>query len=116
MSFIPQVPADPDAVLGSLRVTLQNNVHAGERIIDVALDTISDVTHHSAVLGNAGLLSTLELQQALLGTRSGQDAWAAFANHATRLSEHYTRFFEECIACRHRAMDRIHAEDGHDRN
>ena len=113
MSFIPQLPIDPTAVFGSLRVNLQNNVHAGERIIDVALDTASDLTHHTAVLANAGALSTIEMQQAMLGARSGQDAWKLIADHANRLREHYLKYLDECLACRQRASNRIFAEDDH---
>lgn len=113
MSFIPQVPIDPHAVIGSLRVTLQNNLHSGERVIDVTLDTISDLTHQSAVFANAGLLSAIELQQSLLTARDYQDAWTALAGHGSRLRESYIKFLDECGACRHRAMDRLSAEDGY---
>lgn len=47
MSFMPQT-ADPDAVVGNLRVTLANNVHSGERFLEVALDTFGDLTRHAA--------------------------------------------------------------------
>lgn len=112
MSFIPQVPTDPQAVFGNLRVTLQNTVHSGERVIDVALDTISDLTHQSAVLANAGLLSAVTLQQSLLSARSSQDLWRSFADHGGRLRDSYIKYLGECTACRHRAIDRLYAEDG----
>lgn len=113
MSFIPQVPTDPKAVFGNLRVTLQNTVHSGERVIDVALDTLSDLTHQSAVLANAGLLSAVTLQQSLLSARSSQDLWHSFADHGCRLRDSYIKYLDECAACRHRAIDRLYAEDGY---
>lgn len=113
MSFIPQTPVEPSAVAASLRVAAANNVHAGERIIDVTLDTLSDVTHQSTVLANAGFLSAAELQQSLLGARSYQDVWTAFADHSARLRDHGFKFLDECIACHRRACDRLYAEDGY---
>lgn len=113
MSFIPQLPTDPQAVFGNLRVTLQNTVHSGERMIDVTLDSISDLTHQSAVFANAGLLSAVTLQQSLLGARSNRDLWTSFADHGSRLRESYVKYLDECAACRRRALDRLYAEDGH---
>lgn len=114
MGFIPQTSIEPSAVAASLRVTAANNIHAGERVIDVTLDTLSDVTHQSAVLANAGLLSAAELQQSLLAARNFQDVWAAFADHGTRLRDHGFKFLDECFACQRRACDRLYAEDGYD--
>lgn len=113
MSFIPQLPIDPAAVLGSLRVSMQNNVHAGERVVDVTLDTMSDLAHQSAVLVNGGLLSSIEMQHSILGARTCRDAWAALLDHNNRLRDQYLKYLDECVACRHRAMNRLYAEDGY---
>jgi len=112
MSFIPQESVDPDAVMGSLRVALQNNVHSGEQAMHVALDTIGNLMHETATLANAGLLSTIELQQALLRARSGHDFWTCFAEHGGRLNDHYMKFLKDFIATRHAAMQKLLAEDG----
>lgn len=113
MSFIPQTPVDTSAVLGSLRVSMQNHVHAGERAMDVALDTLSDLTHQTAVAANAYALSGLEWQQSLMTSRNYNDIWHFFADHHNRMCEHYFKYLDECFACRHRALERLHAEDGY---
>lgn len=110
MTFVPQFPIDPSAVMGSLRVSAANNVHVGERIVDVTLDTMSDLAHQSTVFANAGWISAAELQQSLLSARNCRDAWTAFADHGSRLNESYFKFIGECFACRHRALDRLDAE------
>ncbi len=110
MSFIPQFPIDPSAVMGNFRVNLQNNVHAGERIIDVALDTVSDLAHQTAVLANGGLLSFIELQQSLFAARTCRDGWTAYADHGARLRDHTFKYFDECFSCRERAMSWLDAE------
>jgi hypothetical protein len=111
MSFIPQTPADPAAVLGSLRVRYAHNVHAAERVIDVVLDTASDVAHQSAICANAALLSGLELQQSLTGVRTCRDVWTSMTEHGNRLHDAYFKYLDECFACRHRAFDRLYGED-----
>jgi hypothetical protein len=113
MSLIPQTPVDPVAVMGSLRVGIANNVHAGERLIDVTLDTVSDLTHHYAVFANAGLLSVIELQQSLLAAQNCGEAWTSLSDHGHRCHENFFKFVAECFSCRHRALDRLYAEDGY---
>ena len=113
MSFIPQTLADPAAVLGSLRVGFTNSVHANERIVDVLLDTSSDLTHQSAVYANAGFLSGLALQQSLATARTCRDVWVSIADHNARLHEAYFKYLGECFSARHRALDRINQEDGY---
>lgn len=113
MGFIPESAIDPLAVMGSLRVNLQNNVHAAERVIDVTLDTMSDLAHQSAVFANAELLSGIEMQQSLLAARTCGDVWHSLAGHGSRLRDHYFKYLDECLACRHRAMNRLYSEDGY---
>ncbi len=112
MSFVPQFPIDPSAVMGNFRVNLQNNVHAGEHVVDVMLDTLSDLAHQTTVLANGGLLSFMELQLALLAARTCRDSWTAYAAHGDRLRDHTFKYFDECSACRQRAMSRLYAEQG----
>lgn len=112
MSFIPQLPIDPSAVMESLRVHLQNNVHAGERVLDVTLDTASDFMHQSAVLMNGELLSAVTMQQSLLTAPTYHHAWVAVLDHGNRLRNQYIKYLDECFACHHRAMARLHAESG----
>lgn len=113
MSFIPLAPADPEAVMGSLRVTLANNVHTSEHAVGVINNAASDIAQHGIACANASLLSTLQLQQSLLSSRTIRDAWSAFSDHGDRLSDAYFKFIGECFASRHRALDRLHMEDGH---
>lgn len=113
MGFIPQTAVDTNAVLDSLRVSLQHNVHTGERVMDVALDTLSDIVHLSAVAGNGCALSSMELQQSLMASRNCSDVWHSLWNYSARLHDHYFKYMDGCFASRHRAMDRLHAEDGY---
>lgn len=113
MSFVPQLPIDPSAVMESLRVNLQNNVHTGERVIDVTLDTMSDLVHQSTVLMNGEFLSAMKMQQSLLVARTCHYAWGAVLDHGNRLRDQYFKYLDECFACHHRAMDRLYAEDGY---
>lgn len=110
MGFIPQSAADPDAIFANLRVTLANNIHAGERVLDVTLDSISDLAHHSTVLADGTWLSTLELLQSLSRTPNCDNAWSCFANHSARVRSHLFKYFDECVACQHRALDRLGLE------
>lgn len=113
MSFVPQLPIDPSAVMESLRVNLQNNVHAGERVIDVTLDTMSDLAHQSAVLMNGEFLSAMKMQQSLLAARTYRYACGAVLDHGNRLRDQYFKYLDECFACHHRAMERLYTEDGY---
>lgn len=107
MGFIPESAVEPSAVFGSLRVVLENNLQSSERLTDVLLDTVSDVTHQSAVFADAGMVSAFRLQQSLAASRNYQDAWAALADHGARLRDSYFTFVNECLACRSRAFERL---------
>jgi hypothetical protein len=113
MSFVPQFPIDPSAVIGNFRVNLQNSVHAGEHVVDVTVDALSDIAHHTTALANGGLLSFMELQQSLLSARTCSDSWTAYADHGSRLRDNIFKYFDECSACRQRAMSRLHADQSY---
>jgi uncharacterized protein (DUF983 family) len=34
-------------------------------------------------------------------------------DHNNRLRDQYLKYLDECVACRHRAMNRLYAEDGY---
>jgi hypothetical protein len=110
MGFVPQGAADPGAIFANLRVTLANNIHAGERVLDVTLDSISDLTHHTTVLADGTWLSALELMQSLSHTADCDNAWSCFARHGVRVRSHLFKYVDECIACQHRAFDRLLVE------
>lgn len=105
MGFVPQA-IDANAVFGNLRVTLANNIHAGERLLDVSLDTISDLTHCSAVLANSNWLSALELQQSLCGSANFRSAAASLSEHGARVWSNIVTYIDQCAACRQRTFDR----------
>jgi hypothetical protein len=107
MGFIPQSAAGPDAIFANLRVTLANNIHVSERVLDVTLDSISDLAHHSTVFADGTWLSTLELWQSLYHTPNCDNAWTFFANHGARVRSHLFKYFDECVACQNRALDRL---------
>ncbi|MCW5679890.1 MAG: hypothetical protein KF794_05565 [Xanthobacteraceae bacterium] len=107
MGFIPETAVEPSAVFGSLRVMMENNLQKGERLTDVLLDTMSDLTHQSAVFADAGLVSAARLQQSLAASRNYQDAWSALADYGARLRDSYFTFMNECLACRSRAFERL---------
>ena len=113
MSFVPLLPIDPAAVIGSLRVNIQNNVHAVEHVLDVTLDILSNFAHQSAVFMNSGLLSAFKMHQTFLGAKTCWDAWAALLENNSRVRDQYLKYLDECDACRHRAMDRLYSENGY---
>lgn len=110
MSFIPLTTPDAGAVTDSLRVGLANSVHAGERTLDVTLDTISDLAHHSAVCVDNAVLSSIQYQQSLISARTCRDVWSAATDHGTRLRDAYFKLLHECFECRSRAFNRLTKE------
>ena len=109
MGFVPQA-IDANTVFGNLRVTLANNIHACERLLDVSLDTISDLTHCSAVLANSNWLSALELQQSLCEPANFRSAAASMSEHGARVWSNIVTYIDQCAACRQRAFDRLFPE------
>jgi hypothetical protein len=109
MSFIPQI-ADSNAVLGNLRVTFANNIHASERLLDISLDTLSDLTHCTAVLADSNLLSTLELHQSLSQPANFLSPAALFSEHTARIWSNIAKYIDQCTDSRRRAFNRLSPE------
>lgn len=84
MGFVPQA-IDANTVFGNLRVTLPNKIRAGERLLDVSLDTISDLTHCSAVPANSNWLSAIESQQSLCGPANFRSAAVSLSEQGARV-------------------------------